>query len=135
VFRIFPGQPGQVGSDAARVTSDANLASSASIASGAMPKMIVCFKLTCHQSSAKEALFIGSNTTPSVLFVEVFGLRVVFPPIVIGSLPPHSFGSLYLSLGGARPVGLPQRAGSSGPGAVTPGVCGWVSPLRLGGRK
>src|SRR5882672_6235770 len=96
MFVICPGQPGQVRSGAARVTYELYLPRSARIAAGEMPEMIVSFKLTCHQSSAKEALVIGSNTMPSVLLVEVSGLRAVFPPIVIGNWVTQSFGSLVV---------------------------------------
>src|SRR6266853_3044327 len=114
MFVTCPGQPTQVLSGAARVTSDPYRAGSLSMACGEMPKMIVFFKLTCHQSSAKEALLIGSNTMPSVLLVEVSGLRSGLPPTVIGNWVWQSF---------TLPVVL-QRAGSLTPFADTPLVCG-----------
>src|SRR5260370_16244692 len=85
MFVITPGQPVHDGSGAARVTNPPNLVGSLSMTCGAMPEMIVCFRLTCHQSSAKEVLLVGSNTTPSVLLVEVSGWSAVFPPSVIGN--------------------------------------------------
>src|SRR5438067_2487422 len=126
MLTIGPGQPKHVAPlpTGPRVTSDPYLTGSASMASGAMPKMIVFCKLTCHQSTERDALITGSNTTPSVLLVEVSGLRSGLPPTVIGNWVPQSRGSWFVSLGGARPVGLPQRCGSSKPGALTPVVCG-----------
>src|SRR6266851_7381459 len=113
MLTIGPGQPVHVAPLPAgpRVTSDPYLTGSASMASGAMPKMIVFFRLTCHQSSEKEALVIGSNTMPSVLLVEVSGLRSGLPPTVIGNWVPQSRGSWFVSLGAGRAVGLPQRCG------------------------
>src|SRR5258708_10064414 len=118
MFVIRPGQPGQLGSGAPRVTSDPYLTGSASMASGAMPKMIVFFRLTCHQSSEKEALVIGSKTMPGVLFVEVFGLRSGLPPTGIGDWVPPSRGSSFVSLVAGRPGGLPPPRGSPKPGAL-----------------
>src|SRR5258708_37893944 len=65
MFVICPGQPGHVGSGAARVMYEPYLAWSARMASGEMPEMIVSFKSIDHQSSAREALTTGSHTTPS----------------------------------------------------------------------
>src|SRR5205814_8878670 len=96
MFVIRPRQPGQLGSGAPRVTSDPYLTGSASMASGAMPKMIVFCKLTCHQSTERDALITGSNTTPSVLLVEVSGLRSGLPPTVIGNWVPQSRGSWFV---------------------------------------
>src|SRR6266851_1767920 len=126
MLTIGPGQPVHVAPLPAgpRVTSDPYLTGSASMASGAMPKMIVFCKLTCHQSTEREALFIGSNTTPSVLLVEVSGLRLGLPPTVIGNCVPQSRGSWFVLLGKGWPFGWPQRAGSSKPGALTAVVCG-----------
>src|SRR5258708_39127468 len=111
MFVIRPGQPGQLGSGAPRVTSDPYLTGSASMASGAMPKMIVFFRLTCHQSSEKEALVIGSNTMPSVLLVEVSGLRSGLPATVIGKSVPQARGSRLLSLGAGRAPRCPPPCG------------------------
>src|SRR5258708_28878413 len=134
MFVIGPGQPGQLGSGAPRVTSDPYLTGSASMASGAMPKMIVFFRLTCHQSSEKEALFIGSNTMPSVLLVEVSGLRSGLPPTVIGNWGPQSRGSWFVSLGAGRPGGFPPRWRSSEPGPAPPPLLGRRTPARVGAR-
>jgi len=79
MFMICPGKLGNAASGAARVMYEAYLTWSARIAAGETPETIVSFKLTCHQSIAKDALFIGSNTTPSVVLVETSGLRAVFP--------------------------------------------------------
>src|SRR5437879_9235957 len=94
------------------------------MADGETPEMIVSFKLTCHQSSAKEALFIGSNTMPSVLLVEISGLSAVFPPSVIGNWVTQSFKLLVVA----------QRFVSFRPGAVTPGTFGASSSVRRGAR-
>src|SRR5258706_9663417 len=93
MFVICPGQgvQGPDVSGAARVTYEPYLPRSARIAAGEMPEMIVSFKLTCHQSTAKEALFIGSNTTAGGVLVEISGLRGGFSPIVVGEWVTQSF--------------------------------------------
>src|SRR5258708_9434032 len=106
MFVIRPGQPGQLGSGAPRVTSDPYLTGSASMASGAMPKMIVFFRLTCHQSSEKEALVIGSNTHPRALLVEVSGVSSGLPPTVIRHWGPHAPRVMVVALGAGRPCWL-----------------------------
>ena len=81
---------------------------------GEMPKMIVSFRSTDHQSSAIEVLFTGSKTAPRVRLVEISGLRLGSPPTVIANWVRQSFGS---------PV-LGQRKLSLRPFAVTAVVCG-----------
>src|SRR2546427_12724074 len=90
-----------------------------------MPKMIVSFRSTDHQSSAIEVLFTGSKTAPRVRLVEISGLRSGWPPTVIANWVRQSFGS---------PV-LGQRKLSLRPFAVTAVVCGGYNSLRVGARR
>src|SRR5207302_9477453 len=77
ILTIRPGQPGQDGSGAARVTRNPKRVGSFRMASGVTPNTMVLRRSTDHRSTPNEMFGVGSRTMPTVRLSDSSGLSPV----------------------------------------------------------